>query len=151
MLLHIPGLFSREEVQRIRQASGSFVLAPDSVLLLRQALFRTDISLPANWVEGPYKVRIFLTRGGAVTDMQESQIDVQKAGVERTLYRLAMEQPLIYGVLSLLMAMVAGWAGGLGVEQMGYAAFFFLTFWLSFPAYGLLPAVRRMLDRADAR
>ncbi len=98
-----------EALQRIRQASGSFVLAPESVLLLRQALFRTDISLPANLVEGPYKVRIFLTRGGAVTDMQESQIDVQKAGVERTLYRLAMEQPLIYGVLSLLMAMVAGW------------------------------------------
>jgi hypothetical protein len=41
--------------------------------------------------------------------MQESQIDVQKAGLERTLYRLAMEQPLIYGLLSLLMAMVAGW------------------------------------------
>ncbi len=98
-----------EALQRIRQASGSFVLAPESVLLLRQALFRTDISLPANLVEGPYKVRIFLTRGGEVTDMQESQIDVQKAGVERTLYRLAMEQPLIYGVLSLLMAMVAGW------------------------------------------
>ena len=98
-----------EALQRIRQASGSFVLAPESVLLLRQALFRTDISLPANLVEGPYKVRIFLTRGGEVTDMQESQIDVQKAGVERTLYRLAMEQPLIYGVLSLLMAMLAGW------------------------------------------
>lgn len=98
-----------EALQRIRQASGSFVLAPDSVLLLRQALFRTDISLPANLVEGPYKVRIFLTRGGAVVDMQESQIDVQKAGVERTLYNLAMEQPLIYGLLSLLMAMVAGW------------------------------------------
>ena len=81
----------------------------DRVLLLRQALFRTDISLPANLVEGPYMVRIFLTRGGEVVDMQESQIDVQKAGLERTLYRLAMEQPLIYGLLSLLMAMVAGW------------------------------------------
>jgi uncharacterized protein (TIGR02186 family) len=98
-----------EALQRIRQASGSFVLAPDSVLLLRQALFRTDISLPANLVEGPYKVRIFLTRGGQVVDMQESQINVQKAGVERTLYKLAMEQPLVYGLLSLLMAMVAGW------------------------------------------
>ena len=98
-----------EALQRIRQASGSFVLAPDSVLLLRQALFRTDISLPANLVEGPSRVRIFLTRGGEVVDMQESQIDVQKAGLERTLYRLAMEQPLIYGLLSLLMAMVAGW------------------------------------------
>jgi uncharacterized protein (TIGR02186 family) len=98
-----------EALQRIRQASGSFVLAPDSVLLLRQALFRTDISRPANLVEGPYKVRIFLTRGGQVVDMQESQINVQKAGVERTLYKLAMEQPLVYGLLSLLMAMVAGW------------------------------------------
>jgi MFS transporter, PAT family, beta-lactamase induction signal transducer AmpG len=46
---------------------------------------------------------------------------------------------------------VAGWAGGLGVEQMGYAMFFFLTFWLSFPAYVLLPSVRRMLDKAGLR
>jgi len=46
---------------------------------------------------------------------------------------------------------VAGWAGGLGVEQMGYPVFFLLTFFLSFPAYLLLPAVRRMLDRAEPR
>jgi len=45
---------------------------------------------------------------------------------------------------------VAGWAGGLGVEQMGYAVFFFLTFWLSFPAYALLPAVRRMLKLSES-
>uniref|UniRef100_UPI0025C174E8 hypothetical protein n=1 Tax=Aquabacterium sp. TaxID=1872578 RepID=UPI0025C174E8 len=58
------------------------------------------------------------------------------------------------GIAHLLHAQpprpVSGWAGGLGVEQMGYAAFFFLTFWLSFPAYLLLPAVRRMLDRQAA-
>jgi uncharacterized protein (TIGR02186 family) len=96
-------------LQRIRQVSGSYVLAPNAVLLLRQALFRTDILLPANLVEGPYRVRIFLTRGGKVVDMQESQIEVEKAGIERTLYKLALEQPLIYGILSLLMAMVAGW------------------------------------------
>ena len=46
---------------------------------------------------------------------------------------------------------MAGWAGGLGVEQMGYSAFFLLTFFLSFPAYALLPAVRRMLMRDDVR
>lgn len=98
-----------EALQRIKTASGSFVLAPESVLLLRQSLFRTDIALPANLVEGPYRVRIFLTRGGKIIDMQENQIDVRKAGVERTLYKLAMEEPLVYGILSLLMAMVAGW------------------------------------------
>jgi PAT family beta-lactamase induction signal transducer AmpG len=59
-----------------------------------------------------------------------------------------------YAILSSIFAFsraVAGWAGGLGVENMGYATFFFLTFWLSFPAYALLPAVRRMLERDEAR
>ena len=59
-----------------------------------------------------------------------------------------------YAILSSIFAFsrsVAGWAGGLGVEQMGYASFFLLTFFLSFPAYLLLPAVRRMLMRDEAR
>nr|WP_315193105.1 MFS transporter [uncultured Aquabacterium sp.] len=59
-----------------------------------------------------------------------------------------------YAILSSIFAFsraVAGWAGGLGVEQMGYPVFFLLTFFLSFPAYLLLPAVRRMLDRAEPR
>jgi MFS transporter, PAT family, beta-lactamase induction signal transducer AmpG len=59
-----------------------------------------------------------------------------------------------YAILSSIFAFsraVAGWAGGLGVQEMGYAAFFFLTFWLSFPAYLLLPAVRRMLTGQGVR
>ena len=59
-----------------------------------------------------------------------------------------------YAILSSIFAFsraVAGWAGGLGVEQMGYALFFLLTFGLSFPAYLLLPQVRRMLSRDEVR
>ena len=59
-----------------------------------------------------------------------------------------------YAILTSIFAFsraVAGWAGGIGAQEMGYAAYFFLTFWLSFPAYVLLPQVRRMLDAAEAR
>ena len=59
-----------------------------------------------------------------------------------------------YAILSSIFAFsraVAGWAGGIGAQEMGYAAYFFLTFWLSFPAYFLLPQVRRMLEASDAR
>ncbi|MBI1171508.1 hypothetical protein GC209_08915 [bacterium] len=97
-------------LQRIKVASGSYKLARETVLLLRQALFRTDVTLPANLVEGTYKVRIFLTRGGMVVDQQDSQIEVRKEGIERTLYRLAMDQPLEYGILSLALALLAGLA-----------------------------------------
>jgi PAT family beta-lactamase induction signal transducer AmpG len=59
-----------------------------------------------------------------------------------------------YAILSSIFAFsraVAGWAGGIGAQEMGYAAYFFLTFWLSFPAYLLLPQVRRMLATAESR
>ena len=59
-----------------------------------------------------------------------------------------------YAILSSIFAFsraVAGWAGGIGAQEMGYAAYFFLTFWLSFPAYLLLPQVRRMLEASESR
>ncbi len=97
-----------EALQRIRMAEDNYRLSANSVLLLQQSLFRTDVVLPANLIEGKYKVRIFLTRGGKVVDSQESQIDVRKAGLERFLFSLAQNQPLLYGVVSLLMATLAG-------------------------------------------
>lgn len=59
-----------------------------------------------------------------------------------------------YALLSSVFALsrsVAGWAGGHGAEAMGYSPYFLLTFFLSFPAYALLPWVRRMLAYADSR
>jgi len=56
-----------------------------------------------------------------------------------------------YALLSSVFALsrsVSGWAGGFGAEIMGYADYFLLTFFLSFPAYLLLPWVKRMLDYA---
>lgn len=99
-----------EALQRIRSESGSYRLAPESILLLQQSLFRTEVSLPANLIEGEYTVRIFLTRGGAVVDQQESRIIVEKAGLERFLFRMAMDQPLLYGIIALLLAALAGLA-----------------------------------------
>ena len=54
-----------------------------------------------------------------------------------------------YALLSSLFAgsrAFAGWASGFGAEAMGYANYFLLTFFLSFPAYLLLPWARRMLE-----
>ncbi len=60
--------------------------------------------------------------------------------------RAATEYALLSSVFALSRS-VAGWVGGLGAQSMGYPNWFLLTFFLSFPAYLLLPWVRRMLDR----
>jgi len=58
--------------------------------------------------------------------------------------RAATEYALLSSVFALSRS-VAGWAGGFGAEQMGFAGYFLFTFFLAFPAYCLLPWVRRML------
>ena len=98
-----------EALIRIREHSNLYTLAEGSVDLVEATLFRTDMSLPANLTEGAYRVRIFLTRNGQIIDVKESVIEVHKEGLERWLHSLAHEQPLLYGLLSLLLAVSAGW------------------------------------------
>ena len=94
---------------RVREAEDRFRLNERSVQFTEATLFRTDVILPANLTEGLYRVRIFLTRDGAVVDRIERQINVRKEGLERFLFNLSRDQPLIYGLLSLLIAVVAGY------------------------------------------
>jgi uncharacterized protein (TIGR02186 family) len=96
-------------LQRIRKKSGTYRVMLGAVEFTEETLFRTDFQLPANLTEGEYHVRIFLTRGGAVVDEQDRVIGVRKEGLERYLFNLAHDQPLIYGLLSLLLAVASGW------------------------------------------
>lgn len=59
-----------------------------------------------------------------------------------------------YALLSSLFALtrhLAGFASGYGAHYLGYAPYFLLTFFLSFPAYLLLPWVKKMLGYAESR
>lgn len=94
---------------RLRSEDGSFSMTENNIGVLESTLFRTDIALPANLTEGDYRVRFFLTRDGNVIDTREKIVLVHKAGLERWLYSLAHQQPFLYGMLSLLLAVVAGW------------------------------------------
>ncbi|NHF71920.1 TIGR02186 family protein [Paracoccus xiamenensis] len=93
----------------MRMAEGSYRLDDGAVTLVDDTLFRADFRLPANLVEGTYKTRIFLLRQGRVIDSYSAPLEVRKVGLERWLYRLAFDQPLVYGLMSLLIAAVAGW------------------------------------------
>ena len=98
-----------EALIRIRSGGAAYQLNEGAVRLREQTLFDTSVRLPANLTEGDYLTRIFLTRGGEVVDVFEQAIPVRKVGLERMIYTLAHERPLIYGVLSLTIAIIAGW------------------------------------------
>lgn len=98
-----------EALVRLREETGLYRLDEGVVRLAQQTLFRADVRLPANLIEGYYSTRIFLLRDGKVIDTFRAPIDVRKVGLERWLYRLALHQPFVYGIMSLAIAMAAGW------------------------------------------
>ncbi len=59
-----------------------------------------------------------------------------------------------YALFSSIFALsrsFSGWAGGFGAQAMGYASYFLFTFFLAFPAYLLLPWVKKMLHYAETQ
>lgn len=94
---------------RVRTNEGRYRILQGKVELTEETLFRSDVILPANLTEGEYKVRLFLLRDTRVIATQERVIGVRKEGLERFIFNLAQEQPLIYGLISLVLAAVAGW------------------------------------------
>ncbi len=98
-----------EALIRIRAGSGLYQILESEVDMEEETLFRGQITLPAALTEGDYVARIFLTRDGIVVDEYVTDIAVYKAGLERWLYEMSRNQPFWYGIMSLAIAISAGW------------------------------------------
>ena len=99
-----------DAVIRVRRNNGLYSENFGNVRLIDDTLFNTQIALPSNLTEGDYQARIFLTRDQKVVDEFVTTIAVRKVGMERWIYNLAHERPLVYGILSLVIAIFAGWS-----------------------------------------
>lgn len=98
-----------EAMIRIKAAQDQYQMLPEAVTLQEQVLFSTAIRLPANLVEGNYRVRIFLLRDGRVIDYFGDQIGVRKAALESFLFHASREWPWLYGLAAILLAAALGW------------------------------------------
>lgn len=94
---------------RIKSRANQYQLNEDTVSVDEQTLFRTSIALPAALTEGEYQTRIFLTRAGEVVSQYQTSIYVKKVGLERWLFTFSRENAFFYGLMSLAIAIAAGW------------------------------------------
>jgi len=109
-----------EAVIRIRQDAGLYQMLEGQVVLDQQTLFRTSIRMPANLTEGDYVTSIYLTRNRQVISSYETSIDVRKVGLERWLFVLSRQNPMLYGLMSLAIAIAAGWGASAAFRLARY-------------------------------
>ncbi len=80
-----------------------------TVQVMRGALFRTQVSLPANITTGDYEARIIHFRQGNFIAEERTAIAVKKAGFSAIIYHLAHDYSIFYGIFAVVFAVFAGW------------------------------------------
>ena len=57
----------------------------------------------------------FLVRNGKMVSTQKTPLYISKSGIEAEIFNLAHDYPEIYGLLAILIAVIAGLAANAGI------------------------------------
>lgn len=82
------------------------------VRFLGDKLFRTTLSFPANVPPGNYRIEVLQLRDQVVVGAQTSVLVISKVGLEAEIYDAARQSPALYGLVSVVLAIGAGWTAG---------------------------------------
>jgi uncharacterized protein (TIGR02186 family) len=83
------------------------------VKFVSSSLFAATIHIPADVPNGAHTIRAYLFKEGRFFDEQQLEMKVVKTGLEEAITSAAFDQPLLYGLFAVLLAVLTGWAASL--------------------------------------
>ncbi len=98
----------KDAVVRLKHKEGLYKEDGDGVEFIGKSLFRSTVKLPANVPVGPLATRIFLFRDGQLLTNFESKVEMRREGLEKLMHGFAFEQPFLYGLFAVFMAVISG-------------------------------------------
>jgi uncharacterized protein (TIGR02186 family) len=103
----------RNALIRNKQRQGLYGAKTENLIFLSDRLFRTSLRFPANVTVGTYGIDVFLVQNGEVVRVETKLLNFRKFGFEASVYDFAHQHALAYGLLAVLIAVVAGWLANL--------------------------------------
>jgi uncharacterized protein (TIGR02186 family) len=77
------------------------------------------IPIPSAAPSGEYDVRLYCFRDGVMIDETATKLTIESVGLPRLLYELAHEHAAVYGIVAVLVAMLAGLTTGVVFASRG--------------------------------
>jgi uncharacterized protein (TIGR02186 family) len=94
---------------RLQSQHGLYSEIASAVTFLTPSVFRTAIPLPADAPIGNYAIDVKLFAAGQLVARTNSALEVTKAGFEQYVADAAHDHGLLYGLVTMLMALLTGW------------------------------------------
>ena len=97
----------------LESKSGLWLEHVAPVEIIGSRLFYMRLELPATVPTGEYRVEVLLVRSRRIAARQDLTFRVDRVGSADRIASVAETQPLIYGVLCVVLAALAGWLGSI--------------------------------------
>ena len=76
--------------------------------IVDEKLFQTRIFFPSKTIPGIYNVDIYQIKNNKIINEKNKRIIIKKTGIGEKIYQFAQKQPISYGILSILFAVISG-------------------------------------------
>ena len=103
----------RDALLRNKRRLGLYGGAPHRVAIVEGRLFRTTVTFPATVPTGRYTVEVYLFRAGRLISTTTKPLTVRKAGIEAQIFDFAHQHAAWYGIIAIVIALMAGWGAGM--------------------------------------
>ena len=101
-----------KELVALMTTKGLFGINEEGVKFLSPTAYVAQLTLPADISNGLFITQTYLFRNGVLLAKRGDSFAVNKTGFERFLFTSSRDQPLLYGITCVLLAIGTGWLGG---------------------------------------
>lgn len=101
-----------EALLRLKRNRKLYTLEPAPVTVIGNRLFRVELVFPANVPTGTYIAEIYLFRDAKPVSVERRVLLVRRAGAEAAIFDFAHQHAAIYGIVAVVVALLAGWLAG---------------------------------------
>ena len=114
-----------EQLVKLKEEEGLYGVFPGSLKKITGSGDRAKVEgqflLPSNIPSGKYQVTLSIVNHGSVVDKQYAELTVRMAGLTALMASMAHEHALLYGVLSVVIAVLTGFIMGFVFKGKGSA------------------------------
>lgn len=100
------------ELVRLMTEERHFLLREDGVRFLSSNAYAVNVALPSDVANGPFIVNTLVLKDGAVVAERSEGFSVRKSGFENFVFVMSRQQPLLYGIVCVVLALGTGWLAG---------------------------------------
>ncbi|RYE07049.1 MAG: hypothetical protein EOP22_19315 [Hyphomicrobiales bacterium] len=105
------------ELVRLMIEQQHFVVREDSVRFLSPTAYAVNLTLPSDVANGPFLVHTLVFKNQELVAERSEGFSVRKSGFENFVFVASRQQPLLYGLVCVLLALGTGWLAGVAFKR----------------------------------